>query len=185
MSDSNPADGHETEGPLGSAAAPADVSEAGAVDQDPSPDQEITAEFADTIAKAAAERDEYLDALRRLQADFENYRKRVSAQQEELVARAALSLVEKLLPALDTMDLALAHDPSGSLEQVISSVRDVLAKEGLEPINATGVEFDPTVHDAVAHEPGDNDPEVIEIMRAGYQFKGKVIRPAMVKVKGH
>lgn len=132
----------------------------------------------------AAERDTYRESLQRLQADFENYRKRVLKQQAETSERANEALVQKLLPVLDTIDLAKAHEPSGSLEQIAVSMLDVLTKEGLERIEAQGQPFDPTLHEAVAHEPGEGDPTVGEELRAGYRWRGRVVRPAMVKVVG-
>jgi molecular chaperone GrpE len=135
------------------------------------------------IAKIAAERDDYLDALKRLQADFENYKKRILKQQTEHLERAAAGLVEKLLPVLDTFDLAIAHGGEG-LDQVQGQLMAALEKEGLERIDPVGKPFDPNESDAVAHEPGDGDPVVSEVMRTGYRFKGKLLRPAMVKVKG-
>jgi molecular chaperone GrpE len=130
--------------------------------------------------------DEYKELAQRVQADFENYKKRVLKQQTEYVERAAEHLVQKLLPVLDTADLAMAHDEgNASLHQVVSALTEVLSKEGLERIDPIGQPFDPTEHDAVMHEPGDGgDPEVIEVMRAGYRWKSRVLRPAMVKVKG-
>jgi len=154
-------------------------------------------------ASLAAERDEYLLALQRLQADFENYRKRVLRQQEEQSARAALDLVGKLLPVLDTLDLARAHLAPGAggaegeegkaLEQARAQLLDALAKEGLDRVDEAGVPFDPVVHDAVAKAPadsgGDGGPSggavsVDEVMRAGYRWRGQVLRPAMVRVRG-
>lgn len=136
------------------------------------------------LASLAKERDELRSLAQRLQADFENYRKRVVKQQEDTVARAAEGLVERLLPALDTVDLAVAHGGGEAVEQIWSALFDVLAKEGLERVDPQGQPFDPNEHDAVMHEPGDGDPEVVEVMRAGYRWKGRVLRPAMVKVKG-
>jgi molecular chaperone GrpE len=137
------------------------------------------------LAVLAKERDDYLDALRRLQADFENYKKRIIRQQTEHLERAAEALVEKLLPVLDTFDLALAHGEG--FDQVLASLMGALQKEGLERIQPDGATFDPNEHDAVAHEPrddGGSGAEVIEVMRPGYRWKGRVVRPAMVKVKG-
>jgi molecular chaperone GrpE len=137
------------------------------------------------IARVAAERDDYLDALKRLQADFENYKKRVLKQQTEHLERAAEGLVEKLLPVLDTFDLALAHGEG--FDQVQSQLMAALEKEGLERIDPVGKPFDPNEHDAVAHEPGDSEnggPVVTGVMRDGYRWKGRLVRPAMVKVKG-
>ena len=136
------------------------------------------------VEAVAKERDEYRDALQRLQADFENYRKRVAKQAEEVRERAAESLVEKLLPILDTADLALSHGAGEEMKQLSASLFAVLEKEGLEKIDTAGERFDPTHHDAVAHEPGDGGQEVAEVMRAGYRWRGRVIRPAMVKVRG-
>ncbi len=131
-----------------------------------------------------AERDSYREMAQRLQADFENYKKRVAKQDQERVARAEESLVVKLLPVLDTIDLALAHDPNGSLEQVRSSLLEVLQKSGLERVADVDASFDPNQHEAVAHEPGEGEQRVSEIMRAGYKWNGRVVRPAMVKVIG-
>ncbi len=138
------------------------------------------------LARVARERDEYLDALRRLQADFENYKKRIIRQQTEHLERAAEHLVEKLLPVFDTTDLAIAHGGGEEVKQVWTALFDTLEREGLERIDPLNVPFDPTVHEAVAHEPGDGkgEQEVVEVLRAGYRWKGRVLRPAMVKVRG-
>ena len=140
----------------------------------------------DELARVSQERDEYLDALRRLQADFENYKKRMIRQQTEHLERAAVALVEKLLPVFDTVDLAIAHGGGEEVKQIWTALFDALEREGLERIDPAGGAFDPTMHDAVAHEPGDgsSEPEVCEVMRAGYRWKGRVLRPAMVKVRG-
>jgi molecular chaperone GrpE len=154
----------------------------------------------DVVGLTAA-RDEYLAALQRTQADFANYRKRVLRQQEEQGSRAALDLVTKLLPVLDTLDLAVAHldksdaqdEPSTegeALRQSRTLLIDTLAKEGLERVDAEGVPFDPSVHDAVAHAPnaGDEDGEpgstIEEVLRSGYRWRGQTLRPAMVRVRG-
>jgi molecular chaperone GrpE len=156
----------------------------------------------DALTVALSQRDEYLDSLRRLQADFENYRKRIAKSQAEQAERAATDLVTKLLPVLDTLDMALAHltgttfddEPlaagsaaeAASLAQVGSALTEVLARAGLERIDPQGQVFDPTEHDAVALD-ADSDAaehEVTEVLRAGYRWKGRVLRPAMVKVRG-
>ncbi|PZS22366.1 MAG: nucleotide exchange factor GrpE [Acidimicrobiales bacterium] len=146
------------------------------------------------VSQVEAERDDYLDSLRRLQADFENYKKRVHKQQSENLERAAEGLVSKLLGVLDTLDLALAHaakeEPgqpdveTRALAQVSGMLNEVLGREGLERIDPLGEEFDPTEHDAVLHEEGEGPPRVSEMLRAGYRWKGRVLRPAMVKVTG-
>ncbi len=168
----------------------------------------------DAVGAALAERDEYLDSLRRLQAEFENYRKRVAKQQTDQTARAALTLVEKLLPVLDTLDLATEHlgdaDSADGRALVAASnqLRDVLAKEGLERIDPMGEAFDPNAHEAVGHVPAEeptdwgpdpgglsvddagapgaspDEPVVGQVMRPGYRWRGAVVRPAMVMVRG-
>jgi molecular chaperone GrpE len=157
----------------------------------------------DPLALALNQRDEYLDSLRRLQAEFENYKKRVVKQQSDQMARAAVSLVEKVLPVLDTLDLATQHlgdaeSPDGrALVAAASQLQDVLAKEGLERIDPLGEEFDPNAHEAVGHLPAEEpeagaagtdatsgEPVVGQVMRAGYRWRGTVVRPAMVMVRG-
>ncbi len=144
--------------------------------------QEAEKAVLEDLSKLAAERDDYLDQLRRTRADFENYRKRMLRQQTEHLERAAEDLVEKLLPVLDNFDAALAHGQG--FDQVYASLMSVLEKEGLERIDPAGKAFDPTEADAVAHEAGDGGPVVAEVLRSGYRWKGRVVRPAMVRVKG-
>ena len=143
------------------------------------------------LAKLEGERDELMDTLRRVQADFENYRKRVLREQTALVERATERLVEDLLPVLDSFDGALGTLPADSHEadQVRNGVVGirtqlvaVLEKAGLERIDAEGNPFDPNEHEAVLQDDGEGDPRVGEIMRTGYRLKGRVLRPAMVRV---
>jgi molecular chaperone GrpE len=175
-----------------------DVPEASA--EQVSPVEEF-AEILTDVAALTAERDEYLNALQRSQADFVNYRKRVLRQQEEQGSRAAVELVTKLLPVLDMLDLAVAHlgkaeaegEPTTEgqvLRQARSQLLDTLAKEGLERIDEPGVPFDPAVHDAVAHAPQEEEgvegsgSRIDEVLRAGYRWRAKTLRPAMVRVRG-
>jgi molecular chaperone GrpE len=153
---------------------------------------------ADPLEVALAERDEYLDSLRRLQAEFENFKKRVTKQQADQVARAAASLVDRLLPVLDALDLAVDHVGDNDSEEAKALVaasgllNGVLAKEGLERIDPVGEPFDPNAHEAVGRVPapddagaaGSGDPVVVQVMRAGYRWHGTVVRPAMVMVQG-
>jgi molecular chaperone GrpE len=165
----------------GAPAAPVtDASPGVLADEPPLPEEE------DASAAVARERDDYLDALRRLQAEFENYKKRMLRQQTETLERAGQDLVEKLLPVLDAIDLARSHGAGADLEQVASALLDVLAKEGLQRIDPVGLPFDPTEQDAVQHEPGEEgeEPHVAGLLRAGWRWKGRVLRPAMVTVKG-
>jgi molecular chaperone GrpE len=157
------------------------------------------AEILPDLAALQAQCDEYLGALQRLQADFENYRKRVLRQQEEQAARAALALVEKLLPVLDALDLAADHiersavDVASSTEahallQARTLLNETLAKEGLVRVDEDGAPFDPSVHDAVAHSEEEQaetgETTVDEVLRSGYRWRGQVLRPAMVRVRG-
>ena len=145
--------------------------------------EEAAEAVAGDIDALVSQRDEYLESLQRLQAEFQNYRRRVAEQQAAASDKAAERLVEVLLPVLDAVDLALSHGEPGA-EPIGTALVDVLRKEGLERIDPMGQAFDPNEHDAVMHEDGDSPPEVIEVLRAGYRWKGRLLRPAMVKVKG-
>ena len=143
------------------------------------------------LTEAELQRDEYLDALQHLQADFENYRKRVARSSEDAAQRAAGALVASLLPVLDAFDLAAAHfaatpsEEGTALNQSRALLLDTLEKQGLERVGAEGEPFDPQVHDAVAHVEGEGAEQLVdEVLRAGYRWKGNVLRPAMVKVRG-
>lgn len=138
------------------------------------------------LERVTAERDEYLAVAQRLQADFENYKRRIDAQRVEQAARAAESLVEELLPVLDGCEAALAHGAE-DVAPIWSSLFGTLERKGLAKVDEIDVVFDPNRHEAVLREDGegiDGEPAVAEIMRAGYQWNGRVLRPAMVKVRG-
>ncbi|HEX5615251.1 MAG TPA: nucleotide exchange factor GrpE [Acidimicrobiia bacterium] len=147
------------------------------------------------LEQLLAERGELLDLSRRLQADFENYRKRVLREQTALVERATEGLIEQLLPVLDSFELAVANleradddtddNVRKGVELTFASLLDVLGKQGLERVAATGVSFDPNEHEAVLQEEGDGEPVVAEVLRTGWKLKGRVLRPAMVKVAHH
>jgi molecular chaperone GrpE len=138
----------------------------------------------DVLAAVETERDQYKEAAQRVQADFENYRKRALAQQSEHVDRATGRLVSVLLPVLDACELAFQHGAEG-VEPIWSKLIGELQREGLEAMDLAGQLFDPEVAEAVVHEPGDHDhPIVSEVLRTGYKWHGRVLRPAMVKVKG-
>ena len=137
-----------------------------------------------TIADVMKERDEFKDIALRVQADFENYRKRAASQMGDELDRALGKLVEQLLPVLDACEAAVAHGVEG-VEQVWSSLIGALQKQGLEALDLAGQPFDPALADAVMHEEGDgSEPVVLEVLRTGYRWKGRVLRAAMVKVKG-
>lgn len=198
-----PAPGPEGDEPSGPGPGGDEVLEVELVEEPAAAPEEIEvlegeAVETDPLVSAVAQRDEYLDSLRRLQAEFENYKKRVVKQQADQVVRAAATLVDKLLPVLDALDLAVEHagDPdSGDAKALVAAsglLQSTLAKEGLERIDPQGEAFDPTAHEAVGHLPPGEDedtatpgePVVAQVMRAGYRFGGTVIRPAMVTVRG-
>ncbi len=151
------------------------------------PPAEVSVEaLLDDIERLTRQRDDYLDALRRSQADFENYRKRMMKQQTELAEHATVRLVEELLPVLDACDGAVLHGET-AVEPIFAALLGTLEKGGLERIDPLDEPFDPTRHEAVMHEPaeGDDDGTVVaDVMRRGYAWKGRVVRPAMVKVRG-
>ncbi len=130
------------------------------------------------------ERDEFKDIALRVQADFENYRKRAATQLADEVDRASGRLVEQMLAVLDACEAAVAHGVEG-VEPIWSSLLGTLQKQGLEVLDLEGKEFDPELAEAVLHEDGDGGPSVvIEVLRTGYKWKGRVLRAAMGKVKG-
>ena len=137
-----------------------------------------------SIEDVLKERDEFKDIALRVQADFENYRKRAATQMSDELDRALGKLVEQLLPVLDACEAAVAHGVEG-VEQVWSALIGALQKQGLEALDLAGKPFDPALADAVMHEEGDgSEPVVLEVLRTGYRWKGRVLRAAMVKVKG-
>jgi len=143
---------------------------------------EFTTEQIDALV---AERDEFLDAYRRMAADFDNYRKQVQKRIADEVARSQGGFVERLLPVLDAVEAARAHGAGDEgVEALAGALFGFLEKEGLERVSPAGEAFDPNVAEAVVHEPGDGEPTVVEVLRTGYVWQGRVIRPAMVKVAG-
>lgn len=157
-------------------------------DGDPPGDDASAEEAAadlDLVATALAERDEFKAIAQRIQADFENYRKRTQSQAAVDADRVAIRLVEELLPVLDACEAAFAHGVEG-VEPIWSALIGALQRQGLEAMNLADQPFDPALADAVLHEPAEDDgqPVVSEVLRTGYLWKGKVLRAAMVKVKG-
>jgi molecular chaperone GrpE len=153
---------------------------------EPEPDTADGQEQADEeidLATALEQRDEYLALARRVQADFENFRKRTIKQQTDQAAHATSRLVESLLPVLDAFDSAVIHGIDG-VAPIHKQLLDALSKAGLEVVPTDGVPFDPNVHEAVLHEPGDGgEPAIVEVLRTGYSWNGRTLRAAMVKVK--
>ena len=144
----------------------------------------------DPLAAVTAERDAYLDLAQRVQADFENYRKRAAREQERLVTHAHERLVRELLPILDDLERALEaaerHEEAQLVEGVKlveKSLRASLAKEGLAEIDTDGP-FDPHVHEALLTQPSDESASgsILEVVQRGYRFGDRVVRPARVIV---
>jgi molecular chaperone GrpE len=138
----------------------------------------------DPLADALKERDEYLDALQRLKAEFDNYRKRVARDQQELAARAHERLVKELVPVLDDLERAIAHE--GDIEEGVKLVHralsEALAKEGLTEITTDG-KFDPHTQEALLAQPSEADEgTVIQVLQKGYRMGDRVLRPARVVV---
>ena len=126
----------------------------------------------------------------RLQAEFENFRRRARKEMAEVRGNAGAKLIQSLLPVLDNLERAL-DQPSNSIEGFVEGVKmiqnqflDVLREAGLEPIEAVGQPFDPHVHEAVMVDPSDEHPDnhILEVLQAGYRVRDKLVRPAMVKV---
>ena len=144
------------------------------------------------LAEARQETGETIANLQRVAAEFDNYRKRVERDQAENVMRASQRLVELLLPALDSFDAAVATEAKSDSEAKMlegmagtrSQLVDVLAGEGVEPIDAVGHAFDPAVHEAVSVIPGEGEQIVQQELRKGYTMRGRIIRPTLVIV-GH
>ncbi len=141
------------------------------------------------VAQAVTDRDEYLNSLRRLQADFDNYRKRVAFDQELAADRASQKLIDAMVPVLDTFEMALSHeaDPNSSpLAKMHDQLLTALEGQGLIRLHPLDEPFDPEEAEAVMTEAGDGvetGPVVSEVLRAGYRWRGRVIRAAMVKVR--
>ena len=126
------------------------------------------------------------DRLMRNQADFENAKRRLERQAAEAGTQGSGNLADKLLPVLDACDSAMQHGAS-EVEPIFAALLGTLEKEGLVRVAEAGAPFDPNVHEAVFHEEaaeGDDGTVVYEVLRSGYLWNGRVLRPAMVKVRG-
>ena len=141
------------------------------------------------VAALEAERDERLNDLKRVAAEFENYRKRVARDQESLVARAHERLVRELLPVLDDLERALAaaeEHEEAKLEEGVRLVhrelKAALDREGIAEIDTEG-HFDPHVHEALLSQPSEaEEGSVLEVLQKGYKLGDHVLRPARVVV---
>ncbi len=137
----------------------------------------------------AAEKGEIKDRLLRTLADFDNFRRRAERDRSEYVQFAAVEIVRDLIPILDDFRRAMKVETADKeyakgIELIYQRLFDTLKKAGLEPIEAAGKQFDPNLHQAVDRAESEDLPDqtVLEEYQSGYNFKGKLLRPAMVKV---
>jgi molecular chaperone GrpE len=142
------------------------------------------------VDKLRAERDALLDRLARLQAEFDNARKRATREQQEFREFAAADVIKNILPVLDSFERALKAPAAGSddlrsgLQLIYRQFQDALQKMGVQPIESVGKPFDPRVHEAVEMVDTTEAPDhqVLDEFQRGYNYKGKLLRPAMVRV---
>ncbi len=149
-------------------------------------------ETEDPMAGLQADLDRFRDLALRSQADFENYKKRCAREKEEAIKYANNSLLQRLVAIIDNFELGLAAAKEQGQQSPIYSgmvlvqkqLNDLLAENGLQPIEAEGKPFDPNLHEAIAHEPSDQVPEgtVLRQVSRGYRIKDRLLRPAKVVV---
>jgi molecular chaperone GrpE len=172
------------ETPAGSGAPPAAGN--GAEGREP----EAVEAAEDDVARLERERDEYLDALQRLKAEFENYRKRTARDREAIALGATRDVIRDLLPVMDNLERAVAalgdqgEGIVAGLEMVRGQLAALLQGHGVEEIPAHGEAFDPTVHEAIASVPSadHDDGSVIEVVEKGYRHAEHVLRPTRVVI---
>jgi len=187
-------EGEPIEEVQGSPSDPDIIDETGAVDEsddvpEEAPVEALAEEALVPLAEfeaVSAERDQYLDSLRRLKAEFDNSRKRQERERARILESASEKLVQELLPVLDNLDRALESE--GDIREGVRATRDqladVLANEGLLPVASDGQPFDPNVHEAVMGQPSEDHEEgtVLQTFQRGYLLNGRAIRPAKVVV---
>ncbi len=149
----------------------------------------VEEDLMEQVENLKKEKEELFARMQRLQADFDNYRKRSLAEQERCVQYATAEVFRSLLPVIDNFERALDSQDQGEafaegVEMIFKQLKESLEKEGLEKIEAEGKPFDPYIHEAVMHVESEGHEEnvVIEEFQKGYKFKDKLIRPSMVKV---
>ena len=162
----------------GAAEAPADTTAA---------DAPVTVEdLVAALEAVTAERDQHLADLQRVSAEFQNFRKQTEKRNSDLAAQAGSRVAEALLPVLDACDAAAQQGVEG-VEPIAGQLRGELERAGLQVIAEVDAPFDPNLHEAAMSEPGDDGqdgPIVAQVLRTGYAWNGRVLRAAMVKVKG-
>jgi molecular chaperone GrpE len=157
------------------------------------PEREGGGEPADApTSELQRQRDDLYERLLRKTAEFDNYRKRIERERQQVTEAAAADVLEELLPLVDDLDRALATEAQGAsaevyrrgVELIHRQLLEILRKRGVQAIDALGADFDPHYHQAVAHDAveGHRDNEVIEEFRRGYMLGDRLLRPSMVKV---
>jgi molecular chaperone GrpE len=155
----------------------------------------LTSEQLEELKQRAAKADEHWDRLIRTTADFDNFRKRAVREKQEAIRYANESLLEKLLPVLDSFEKALSasQDPGAAaqslqtgVQMVAQQLRTILTEAGLEEIDALGKQFDPNLHEAISQQPAEGVAEghVLQQLRKGYRLRERLLRPASVIVAG-
>ncbi len=181
----------EVDGPeVGAAAAPV---EGAPIDPDAAPPAAEAMDPLDveglvlSLETVTGERDQWQDSAQRIQAEFENYKKQSQKRLDIDVERISGRIIEAMLPVLDACDASVAHGAQ-EVAPIHSALLDALTGQGLERLFPENDAFDPEAHEAVMHEAAADDgpgyPVVAEVMRAGYRWQGRVLRPAMVRVQG-
>ncbi len=177
---------HERAEELEASDATADeTAEAGAASEADAAGNGTTASEDATASTACVQCAGYLDSLTRLKAEFANFRRRASEQQAQAAERGAAELATRLLPVLDASEAGAAHD-ADLVGPLHSALVDALTEGGLEVISPAGEPFDPKYHEAVMHETGETPGTQIvkDVLRTGYAWGGRVLRPAVVGVRG-
>jgi molecular chaperone GrpE len=166
--------------PRGSSPSAPPAGEADAVEQD----------LDSLLAEAQSQRDEYLDLAQRTKADFENFRKRMTAEVQAAAARGKGEVVREVIDAVDNLERALeakgesADDLATGVQMVLNGLRETLSRHGIEVVDPAGEKFDPNLHEALSTMPaeGVESGHVVEVMQKGYRLNEQLIRPARVVV---
>jgi molecular chaperone GrpE len=160
-----------------------------------SSEEQVEQDFDALLAEAERQRDEYLDLAKRTKADFENFRKRMTAEVQTANARGKGDVLREVVPVLDDLERAIQAaglDPEGDSEDglahgvllVFRSLRDSLARNGVEAVDPKGEKFDPMAHEALSMQPveGVESGTVVEVLQKGYRLGDQLVRPARVVV---
>ncbi len=163
--------------------------------ENPDTGQQVEADFDQLLADTQRERDQYLELAKRTKADFENYRKRMAAEVQAATARGRGELIRDVVPVLDDLERAIQAaglDPQGDSDEglahgvllVFRSLRDSLARNGVEAVDPKGEKFDPTAHEALSTQSveGTESGVVVEVLQKGYRLGDQLVRPARVVV---